>query len=80
MPAADDALPPDLGAAARQLGRALTDERSARGGWRVAQAAVGWLPIALGVGWAIGELTGCSRFVGQLRWRRSVARARRGAR
>ncbi len=61
MPATDDALPPDLGAAARQLGRALTDERSARGGWRVAQAAVGWLPIALGVGWAIGELTGCSR-------------------
>ena len=60
-PAADDPLPPDLGAAARQLGRALTDERSARGGWRVAQAAVGWLPIALGVGWAIGELTGCSR-------------------
>ena len=57
----DEPLPPDLGAAARQLGRALTDERSARGGWRVAQAAVGWLPIALGVGWAIGEITGCSR-------------------
>lgn len=52
---------PDLGAAATDLGRALTDERSARGPWRIARAVVGWLPIALGLGWVIGEVTGCSR-------------------
>jgi DnaJ domain len=54
--------PPDLGAAAADLGRALTDEHAARGWWRVVQAFVGWLPLALGIGWLIGELTGCSRF------------------
>ena len=53
---------PDLGAAAADLGRALTDERTARGRWRVVQAIVGWLPLALGIGWLIGEVTGCSRF------------------
>ena len=53
---------PDLGAAAADLGRALTDERTARGRWRVVQAIVGWLPLALGIGWLIGEMTGCSRF------------------
>ena len=53
--------PPDLGAAATDLGRALTDERSARGRWRLAQAVVGWLPIAFAIGWALGESTGCSR-------------------
>jgi len=52
---------PDLGAAVGDLGRALTDERSARGRWRVAQAVVGWLPIAFGLGWLIGEWTGCGR-------------------
>jgi hypothetical protein len=61
-PAAEPAAPaPDLGAAASDLGRALTDERSARGWWRLAQAMVGWLPIAFGLGWVIGELTGCGR-------------------
>ena len=59
--AADPAVP-DLGAAAADLGRALTDERTARGRWRVVQAIVGWLPLALGIGWLIGEATGCSRF------------------
>ncbi len=53
---------PDLGAAAADLGRALTDERTAHGRWRFVQAIVGWLPLALGIGWLIGELTGCSRF------------------
>jgi len=53
---------PDLGAAAADLGRALTDERTAHGRWRVVQAIVGWLPLALGIGWMIGEMTGCSRF------------------
>ena len=53
---------PDLGAAAADLGRALTDERTARGRWRFVQAIVGWLPLVLGIGWLIGEVTGCSRF------------------
>ena len=26
------------------------------------RAVLGWLPIALGLGWLIGELTGCGRF------------------
>jgi len=44
------------------IGRALTDTHY--GGWRgrVARAVIGWLPIALGLGWLIGELTGCGRF------------------
>jgi hypothetical protein len=28
----------------------------------VIRALVGWLPIALGLGWLVGELTGCGRF------------------
>jgi hypothetical protein len=54
--------PPDLGAAAADLGRALTDERAAHGRWRLVQVIVGWLPLAFGIGWLIGEVTGCSRF------------------
>jgi curved DNA-binding protein CbpA len=58
----DDIPPPDLAAAATDLGRALTDERTARGRWRFVQALVGWLPILFGLGWLIGEVTGCGRF------------------
>ena len=54
--------PPDLATAATDLGRALTDERSARGRWRLVQAVVGWLPLALGLGWLVGEVSGCGRF------------------
>jgi hypothetical protein len=44
------------------IGRALTDTHY--GGWRgrVARAVIGWLPIALGLGWLIGEISGCGRF------------------
>ena len=56
------APPPDLAAAATDLGRALTDERTAYGRWRLVQAIVGWLPIVFGIAWSIGELTGCGRF------------------
>jgi len=28
----------------------------------VARAVIGWLPIAFGIGWLVGELTGCGRF------------------
>jgi hypothetical protein len=41
---------------------ALTDERFGGVRGRVARAIIGWLPIALGVGWVVGELTGCGRF------------------
>jgi hypothetical protein len=54
--------PPDLAAAATDLGRALTDERTAHGRWRLVQAVVGWLPIVFGLSWMIGEMTGCGRF------------------
>ncbi|MEO6207432.1 MAG: hypothetical protein ABIP77_05715 [Candidatus Limnocylindrales bacterium] len=29
---------------------------------RVIRAVVGWAPIALGIGWLAGEMTGCARF------------------
>jgi hypothetical protein len=29
---------------------------------RVGRAAIGWAPIALGIGWLAGEITGCGRF------------------
>jgi DnaJ domain len=57
-----DDPPPDLAAAATDLGRALTDERTGHGRWRIVQAVVGWLPILFGAAWLVGELTGCGRF------------------
>ena len=56
------APPPDIGRAVADIARALTD--TGYGGWRgrVVRALIGWLPIALGLGWLIGELTGCGRF------------------
>ncbi len=53
---------PDLGAAAAELGRALIDERTGGPRARIVRAVIGWLPITLGLGWFVGELTGCSRF------------------
>ena len=37
---------------------------SGRGGIpaRVGRAVLGWAPIALGIGWLAGELTGCGRY------------------
>ena len=54
--------PPDLGRAAEDIIRALTDERLGGVRGRVARAVIGWLPIAFGIGWIVGELTGCGRF------------------
>jgi hypothetical protein len=54
--------PPDLGRAAEDIIRALTDERLGGVRARVARAVIGWLPIAFGIGWIAGELTGCGRF------------------
>ena len=54
--------PPDLGRAAGDIVHALTDERFGGVRGRAARAVVGWLPIAFGIGWVAGELTGCGRF------------------
>jgi curved DNA-binding protein CbpA len=53
---------PDIGRAAEDIIRALTDERLGGVRGRVARAVIGWLPIAFGIGWIVGELTGCGRF------------------
>jgi hypothetical protein len=53
---------PDPASAAVDLGRALTDPRSGGARGRIVRAVLGWLPIALGLGWLLGELTGCGRF------------------
>ena len=62
-PTLRQALPvPDLGAVATQLGRVLIDERTGGHRARIVRAVIGWLPITLGLGWFVGELSGCSRF------------------
>ncbi len=38
------------------------DDDSPPIGARIGRAVVGWAPIALGVGWGAGEISGCSRF------------------
>jgi hypothetical protein len=60
-PLADEEVP-DPGRALAILARALTDPRTGGLRGRIIRAIVGWLPLALGIGWAIGEFTGCSRF------------------
>jgi hypothetical protein len=39
----------------------LDDPRPTLGG-RIGRAVIGWAPIALGIGWGAGEVSGCSRF------------------
>lgn len=53
---------PDPARAAIDLGRALTDAMSGGLRGRAVRAVIGWLPLALGLGWFVGELTGCGRF------------------
>ena len=52
----------DIGRAVADLGRALTDPRSGGLSGRIVRSLLGWFPIALGLGWLIGELSGCGRF------------------
>jgi hypothetical protein len=59
---ATPAPPPDIERAATDIGHALTDEAAGGLHWRLVRAIVGWLPIAFGIGWLVGELTGCGRF------------------
>ncbi len=54
--------PFDLGRSAADFGRMLVDERAGGMHGRIVRAIVGWIPIALAIGWFIGELTGCGRF------------------
>ena len=42
--------------------RAWLDDRRPAVGARIGRAVIAWAPIALGIGWTAGELTGCSRF------------------
>jgi DnaJ domain len=60
--------------------RAWLDDRRPGVGTRVGRAVAGWAPIALGIGWAAGEVSGCSRFsascppaVAPLTWGAQVA-------
>ena len=54
--------PPDIERAATDLGRALTDQMAGGVRGRLVRAIVGWLPIAIGISWLVGEVTGCGRF------------------
>ncbi len=58
----DDDPVPDPARALASLARALTDPRTGGLRGRAIRAFVGWVPIALGIGWILGETTGCSRF------------------
>jgi curved DNA-binding protein CbpA len=42
--------------------RAWLDDRRPPVGARIGRAVIAWAPIALGIGWLIGEATGCARF------------------
>jgi curved DNA-binding protein CbpA len=53
---------PDVGRALSDVGRILSDERWGGVRGRLGRGLIGWLPIALGIGWLVGEATGCSRF------------------
>ena len=56
----DDLL--DLGGAMSQLAGTLTNPRAGGLRGRALRALLGWLPIALGIAWIVGEASGCGRF------------------
>jgi hypothetical protein len=60
--AAKSEPPPDIGRAVNDIGRALTDPTFGGGRGRLGRAFLGWLPIAFGLSWLVGEITGCGRF------------------
>ena len=61
-PRPPDPPPPDLGRAMADIGRALTDDGFGGLRGRIVRGIIGWLPIAFGIGWLAGEMTGCGRF------------------
>jgi hypothetical protein len=42
--------------------RAWLDDPHPGVGARIGRAVIGWAPIALGIGWLAGEVSGCGRF------------------
>jgi DnaJ domain len=42
--------------------RAWLDDQRPGVGARIGRAVIGWAPIALGIGWFAGEISGCGRF------------------
>lgn len=54
--------PLDLAGAFSQIASALTDPRADGLRGRAVRALLGWLPIALGIAWIVGEASGCGRF------------------
>jgi hypothetical protein len=62
LPRTEERPPPDLGRAAADITHALTDDRFGGSRGRLGRALIGWLPIALGLSWLVGEMTGCGRF------------------
>lgn len=62
-PLDERSAPADLSvdAAVDSLRRWLDDDRPALRS-RLARGFVAWMPVALGIGWGLGELSGCGRF------------------
>jgi hypothetical protein len=58
---AEPSREPSTGAVLSSFKAWLDDDRPSIGA-RVGRAVVGWAPIALGVGWGAGEISGCGRF------------------
>jgi hypothetical protein len=55
--------PPDISTdAILAVARSWLDDPRPGVGARVGRAVIGWAPIALGIGWIVGEVSGCSRF------------------
>ena len=63
-PVDERSAPADLSvdAAVESLRRWLDDDRPSLPS-RLARGFVAWMPVALGIGWGLGELSGCGRFV-----------------
>ena len=76
----DDRPAPDPVRAAIDLGRALTDPAAGGLRGRALRAVLGWLPIALGLGWLIGRAHRLRPVRGDLRSGRRPAARRSGRR
>ncbi len=59
--AVDGGRPPSTDAVLALIASWLDDDRPPIGA-RVGRAVIGWVPIAVGLGWLAGEASGCGRF------------------
>ena len=57
-----EALTSPLAVSIDPSGATWLDAGAGSVGGRVGRAVVGWAPLALGLGWLVGEITGCGRF------------------